>query len=97
MKALCALIGVATFNLMMFSDSRNCIVAFALVVALSAYEIVRKRTEIEAWVLKAIAAFHIMFVWIYMTFVSYLHLEDDTILSHDGKNINIRVGIWNHV
>lgn len=97
MKALCALIGVATFNLMMFSDSRNCIVAFALVVALSAFEIVRKKTEIEAWILKAIAAFPILFVWIYMTFVSYLHLQDDTILSHDGKNIDSRVGIWNHV
>ena len=96
-KVLCVVIGVATFNLIIFSDSRNCIVAFALVVALSAFEIVRKRTEIEAWILKAIAAFPLLFVWVYMTFVAYLNLEDDTILNHDGKNINSRIGIWNHV
>lgn len=96
-KASCAIIGVATMNLMIFSGSRNCIVAFALVVALSAFEIVRKKTEIEAWILKAIAAFPLLFVWIYMTFVPYLNLEDDTIISHDGKDINSRIGIWNHV
>lgn len=96
-KALCAIVGISDFNLMMMADSRNCLISIAMVVVASVYLFLKKRHTINSWILKVVAVFPFLFVWFYLNFITAFHFQDDTMLSHDGKNVMSRVQIWNHV
>lgn len=96
LKALCAIIGVADFNLMLMADSRNCIISFAMVVVVTIYFMIQKKYRISPWILKFVAVFPFLFAWIYLNFITVFRFEDDTLLNHDGKNVTSRVHIWNH-
>lgn len=97
LKVLCAIIGVADFNLMMMADSRNCIISFGLVVIATIYFIIKKKNKINSWILKFVAVFPFVFVWIYLSYVNVINIEDDTLLNHDGKTVMSRVNIWNYI
>ncbi len=95
-KALCAIVGVADLNLMLLADSRNCILSLGLVLIATIYFIRKKKYKIKSWILKVVAVFPFLFVWIYLNFITFFRFEDDTLLKHDGKNVMSRVKIWNY-
>lgn len=97
LKTLCAIIGVADFNLMMMADSRNCIISFAIVVVATIYFMIKKKYRISPWILKFVAVFPLVFVWIYLSYVTVINIEGDTLLNHEGKSVMSRVHIWNYV
>lgn len=97
LKALCAIIGVADFNLMMMAESRNCIISFAMVVVVTIYFMIQKKYRISPWILKFVAVFPLIFVWLYLNYVTVLHVKDDTMMNHEGKSIMSRTHIWNYI
>ena len=97
LKVLCAIIGVADFNLMVMAESRNCIISFGMVVVVTIYFMIKKKHRISSWILKLVAVFPLIFVWLYLNYVTVLHVKDDTMMNHEGKSIMSRTHIWNYL
>ena len=96
-KILCGIIGVADFHLMTLTDSRNTIISFVMVVVATFYFVIKKKHRISSWILKLVAVFPLIFVWLYLNYVTVLHVKDDTMMNHEGKSVMSRTHIWNYI
>lgn len=95
-KLIAFFIGVLDFELILIADSRNCVLSIIMVIVASIYMMIKKRHSIPKWILKIVAVFPFIFMWLYLNYINLLHFEDDTVMNHDGKSVMSRVEIWNH-
>ena len=58
---------------------------------------IQKKYRISPWILKFVAVFPLIFVWLYLNYVTVLHVKDDTMMNHEGKSIMSRTHIWNYI
>lgn len=95
-KLFAIIIALLDFSIILIADSRNCVLSLTMVVIASIYMVIKKRHTIPNWIIKIVAVFPFLFMWFYLKYINLFHFEDDTMMSHDGKSVMSRVGIWNH-